>query len=925
MSGSSWPMASSYAKMLQKPANAFLSDSLRQCEIKQDDKGFPRGAAGSFAVVYKATLPNGQHRAVRVFTSYRPEVNERYGAISTHLKKHSNLRSIVEFNYHEEGIRVPNKQGHLKKFPIVTMEWVQGKTLYEWAKHTCTAQDKNAIHEVGARWRELINELRSAQIAHGDLQHANVMVTPSGELKLVDYDCMCVPSLKGEKNIELGVVPYQPRDRNSETRLSLSLDNFSSIFIFVALRALSSDPGYWQEYVERTNYDKLLIRKEDLEDPQSSNLFSSLSRSGDADLSRMAKVLPDLYREDLDDIPPLEEFLFSYDRIASLLDARDFDKAVKLVNQNQSPGAEPPPGLVPRIADARKRVKCRETLETMATAGDEQGMARTYDAMLLDGYPAAKETAVIAKDAEKVVPIIAALEQLESQKKWRTFVCEWEAKKALLHGRKSCETFNQLGPLWKTRNQTCDTFLNIFHSVSKQAQPELTQLLQALKDVDKAGGHPEVDPHRGEVTRLDERDKAWTTFSTALQTALRTNALETDKQALATWSKPHFSSWSVAQQAQGDLQRIEQRVAAYRRIKQTVDAAPTPPTILGEKQIIDIAGAIDPNYKHDCNERITLASKRVTHLQTADHLFVENAHEKNLLKFYKQIVALKAESLLSGPQTERVKLAKARQSLIDKLAALPINLSLDKLDEQILGIWNGNLLNDCYDATQWQGAYEAAKERSELIIQMTTAIGRKDHPLVVKLAENALLSDYPLHPEIKRAIVRSVKINQNTTAILESLDEDDQQTFSAHFDASILRSLLINQKEKIAPHRDRVLEWSQALLNDLNTIGLTVPLVRPPVANARNGGYDLRWIFPDMRFSDNCILSISSVSPSSGYNPRQKKNTWQTPVSRAAYEQGGGHRIVHPDRDRGYFVVSAIVDLGFCELVSRPLILGRFP
>ena len=733
MSDSSWPMASSYARMLQKPANAFLSDSLRQCEIKRDNKtGLPRGASGAFAVVYKATLPSGQNQAVRVFTSERKEINERYDAISGHLKQHKHLKSIVKFEYHDVGIRVPNKQGRLQKFPIVTMEWVQGSTLFDWAKHTCTAHDKRAIEAVGSRWRELIKELRKAQIAHGDLQHGNVMVTPSGELKLVDYDCMCVPSLAGKRNIEIGVDPYQHPERDAKTKLSLSLDNFSSIFIFVALRALSSDPGYWQKYVESTNYDKLLIRKEDLEDPNNSNLFNSLSRSGDVDLSRMAKELPNLFREEINAIPPLEDFLFSYDRIASLLDARDFDKAVKLVNQNQSPGAEPPPDLVPRIADARKRVKCRETLEKMATAGDEQGMARTYDAMLLDGYPAAKETAVIAKDAEKVVPIIAALEQLESQKKWRTFVCEWEAKKALLHGRKSCETFNQLGPLWKTRNQTCDTFLKLFHSVSKQAQPELTQLLQALKDVDKAGGHPEVDPHRREATRLDERDKAWTTFSTALQTALRTNALETDKLALTTWSKPHFSSWTVAQQAQGDLQRIEQRVAAYRRVKQTVDAAPTPPTILGEKQIIDIAGAIDPNYKHDCNERIALASKRVTHLQTADHLFAENAHEKNLLKFYKQIVALKAESLLSGPQTERVKLAKARQSLIDKLAALPIDLSLDKLDEQILGIWNGNLLNDCYDATQWQGAYEAAKERSELIIQMTTAIGRKDHPLVVK-------------------------------------------------------------------------------------------------------------------------------------------------------------------------------------------------
>ena len=97
---------------------------------------------------------------------------------------------------------------------------------------------KKAFSNAGSRWRDLITELRAAEIAHCDLQHGNVMVTPSGELKLVDYDCMCVPSLTGKRNLELGVTPYQHPQRDLHTKLSLSLDNFFFDFYFYCVEGI---------------------------------------------------------------------------------------------------------------------------------------------------------------------------------------------------------------------------------------------------------------------------------------------------------------------------------------------------------------------------------------------------------------------------------------------------------------------------------------------------------------------------------------------------------------------------------------------------------------------------------------------------------------------------------------------------------------
>ena len=48
---------------------------------------------------------------------------------------------------------------------------------------------------------------------------------------------MCVPALAGRPNMETGLAPYQHPQRNEQTLLSLNLDHFSALVIYVALRA----------------------------------------------------------------------------------------------------------------------------------------------------------------------------------------------------------------------------------------------------------------------------------------------------------------------------------------------------------------------------------------------------------------------------------------------------------------------------------------------------------------------------------------------------------------------------------------------------------------------------------------------------------------------------------------------------------------
>jgi hypothetical protein len=202
--------------MVQTPRLAFRDPALHTCQIERTAMNQPRVWSGQFAVVYKAVDAQGKPRAVRAFTSESRSRREHYDCISAHLKT-CRLKCLVEFEYVDPGIR---SAGDGKWYPLVVMDWVEGMTLFEWVASKCRAGKGGSITKAIQHWLRLIDELAGARIAHGDLQHANVLVTPRGYLKLVGYDGMCVPALAGRPNLELGVKPYQHPQRDPQTLLS---------------------------------------------------------------------------------------------------------------------------------------------------------------------------------------------------------------------------------------------------------------------------------------------------------------------------------------------------------------------------------------------------------------------------------------------------------------------------------------------------------------------------------------------------------------------------------------------------------------------------------------------------------------------------------------------------------------------------------
>jgi hypothetical protein len=273
-----WPTPQDYNEAVQNPAHSFADPELRSGNVETTALGLPRPITGNFASVYRIRC-SGKDWAVRCFWREYADMQERYEAIARRLQV-VHLPYTVGFEYLSQGIRVKGKW-----FPILKMEWVDGVLLNDYlAAHL---GDPTALRQLAGRWMEMVEHLQGASIAHGDLQHGNVLVL-NGGLKLVDYDGVYVPALAGKRSHELGHQNYQHPLR-SESTFGVNTDSFSAWVIYVSLLATARQPDLWTQLL--AGDECLLFRKSDFCSPDSSRVFQTLLGHTDSEIRELTSRL----------------------------------------------------------------------------------------------------------------------------------------------------------------------------------------------------------------------------------------------------------------------------------------------------------------------------------------------------------------------------------------------------------------------------------------------------------------------------------------------------------------------------------------------------------------------------------------------------------------------------------------------------------
>ncbi|HMC53411.1 MAG TPA: hypothetical protein VKI64_11675, partial [Acidimicrobiales bacterium] len=274
----------------------FADPDLAGAKADVSTLGLPRAISGNFASVFPVTCPDGRRFVVRCFVRSPGDLEKRYAAIGEALAQ-VEAGWKASFEFQPAGMRVGAEH-----FPIVKMAWLSAQPLCGYVQEHLW--DSSRMVQLALRFAALVELLRRTGIAHGDLQHGNILVDASGNLRLIDYDGMYVPALAGRPSGERGHRNYQHPGRTAHD-YGPHLDNFASWVIYTSLLALSLDPLLWGRL--DGGDECLLLRWHDFADPERSPAFACLEDRPDDTLADLSRALRSLVSLPLEDVPPLPE------------------------------------------------------------------------------------------------------------------------------------------------------------------------------------------------------------------------------------------------------------------------------------------------------------------------------------------------------------------------------------------------------------------------------------------------------------------------------------------------------------------------------------------------------------------------------------------------------------------------------------------
>lgn len=277
----SWPSISNYQEAIQNPSLCFQLPELRASQIKLNSSGIPNVLFGKSACIFQ--LNTGfKDWAIHCFLKPLSDQQDRYRINDQHISL-SPLPGLLEYQYIAQGILVNNQF-----YPIVKMPWVEGNTLNQAIEQSLNTPQH--LLDLAAKWRGLIKNLQFNKIAHGNLEHSNIIVSKESSLYLINYDNMFTPMLRGRKSLELGNENFQ-NPRRTLDEYDEKLDGFSALVIYLSLRALAYQPNLWQQFYQGEN---LIFTKKDFLNPYQSSLFYQLKNSSDEGVQQLTNILENI-------------------------------------------------------------------------------------------------------------------------------------------------------------------------------------------------------------------------------------------------------------------------------------------------------------------------------------------------------------------------------------------------------------------------------------------------------------------------------------------------------------------------------------------------------------------------------------------------------------------------------------------------------
>jgi serine/threonine protein kinase len=318
---SNYPSRTDIVTAMRNPNVSFKSNEIIGGSVIQKGSRIIQ-YSGGYTTVFPFHKQTGNKVAVRLWIADIGDAKKRSLEISNYLENLNNAY-FAGFKYIDDAVLV---NGTLH--PIVLMDWVDGQILKEYINSNITNESK--ILGLAESFREMTAYFHKENIAHGDLQHGNILVKSDGSLVAIDYDSMFIEPLNGMPDTIKGLPGYQHPTRHSNQFVNSRLDYFSELVIYLSLLIYAETPKLWDDYYET---EDLLFSKDDFANPSNSKLISNHLKSSNPTISELTeKMVEELKATDIAQLRPLEDLLINRREVAK---DNIFDKWDKQPNPPQ--------------------------------------------------------------------------------------------------------------------------------------------------------------------------------------------------------------------------------------------------------------------------------------------------------------------------------------------------------------------------------------------------------------------------------------------------------------------------------------------------------------------------------------------------------------------------------------------------------------
>lgn len=254
---------------LQAPHLAIADPEAAAGHLARNVLGQPIAYPGNNAITYRIEAEN-RALALRCFHRVPDDLASRYAIITSTLRT-LRLERVPWCQFRFRGVYAGGQWN-----PAVLMPWVPGVPMNEALSRNLQPVH---VHAIRVGFHDLLGELAAAGLAHGDLQHGNLLVDEGARVRVIDCDTMHVPSMR-TGGVTGGHPNYQRPGRPAV--VGPRADRFAALLIDLALHSLELMPWLWKRFDTGEN---LLFARSDLASPATSPLVREL------------KTHPDLYEK----------------------------------------------------------------------------------------------------------------------------------------------------------------------------------------------------------------------------------------------------------------------------------------------------------------------------------------------------------------------------------------------------------------------------------------------------------------------------------------------------------------------------------------------------------------------------------------------------------------------------------------------------